>query len=135
MFTKCRVVMCSSICHNMMGQFKQRQMSHQNRVNLGQLFTQTCTNQTSWIVHGWSTFGAWTNHRYTRIHKIHHDPNLKEGTTFLTTLLKILSFATNHYAIDMQLNIVYNYFGHVCNYKLVFYNFSTIQLCVQLTCN
>jgi hypothetical protein len=25
-----------SICHDMLGKFKQKQMSHQNRVNLGQ---------------------------------------------------------------------------------------------------
>jgi hypothetical protein len=33
------------------------------------------------------------------------------------TLLEILSFATSHYATGMQLVIVCNYFGHVCNYK------------------
>jgi len=32
-------------------------------------------------------------------------------------LLKILSFATSHYATNMQLVIVCNYFGHVCNDK------------------
>jgi len=32
-------------------------------------------------------------------------------------LLEILSFTTNHYAIGMQLAIIYNYFNHVCNYK------------------
>jgi hypothetical protein len=35
------------------------------------------------------------------------------------TLLKILSFATSHYAIGMQLVVICNYFGHVCNYKFV----------------
>jgi hypothetical protein len=34
-----------------------------------------------------------------------------------STLLEILSFATNHYATGMQLVVVYNYLGHVCNYK------------------
>jgi len=33
------------------------------------------------------------------------------------TLLEILSFATSHYAINMQLIIVCNYVGHICNYK------------------
>jgi hypothetical protein len=28
------------------------------------------------------------------------------------SLLEILSFATSHYAISMQLVVVYNYFGH-----------------------
>jgi hypothetical protein len=35
----------------------------------------------------------------------------------LPPLLEILSFATNHYAIGMQLVVVYNYLGHVCIYK------------------
>jgi hypothetical protein len=34
-----------------------------------------------------------------------------------TSLLEILSFATNHYATCMQLVVVCNYFGHVYNYK------------------
>jgi hypothetical protein len=33
------------------------------------------------------------------------------------TLLEILSFATIHYATSMQLVVVCNYLGHVCNYK------------------
>jgi hypothetical protein len=40
-----------------------------------------------------------------------HD-NLK-----MHTLLEILSFATSHHAIGMQLVVVCNYLGHVCNYK------------------
>ncbi len=32
-------------------------------------------------------------------------------------VVEILSFATSHYAIGMQLVMVYNYFDHVCNYK------------------
>ncbi len=48
-----------------------------------QLLTQTCTNQIiSWLMCSWNTFGAQTNHSQTRIHKIHHDPNLGETTTF-----------------------------------------------------
>jgi hypothetical protein len=33
------------------------------------------------------------------------------------SLLEILSFATSHYATGMQLIVVCNYLGHVCNYK------------------
>ncbi len=33
------------------------------------------------------------------------------------TLLEILSFATSHYATGMQLVVVCNYLGHVCNCK------------------
>jgi hypothetical protein len=36
---------------------------------------------------------------------------------YVISLLEILSFATSHYLINMQLAIVCNYFGHVCNYK------------------
>jgi hypothetical protein len=50
---------------------------------VGQLFTQTCTNQTtSWLVHSWNTFGARMNHKQTWTHKTHHNPDLKETTTF-----------------------------------------------------
>jgi hypothetical protein len=48
-----------------------------------QLFTRTCTNQTtSWLVHGLSTFGARTSHGQTWIHKTHHDLDLREAITF-----------------------------------------------------
>jgi len=33
-------------------------------------------------MHSLSTFGAKTSHMQTRIHKIHHGPNLGEATTF-----------------------------------------------------
>jgi hypothetical protein len=43
----------------------------------------TCTNQTtSWLMHSWNTFGAWTSHKQTRTHKTPHDPYIKEATTF-----------------------------------------------------
>jgi hypothetical protein len=32
-------------------------------------------------------------------------------------LLEISSFATSHYVTGMQLVVVCNYIGHVCNYK------------------
>jgi hypothetical protein len=43
-------------------------------------------------MHGWSTFGAWTNHEQTRIHKTHHGLNLQESTTFPL----IVFFVPNH---------------------------------------
>jgi len=33
------------------------------------------------------------------------------------SLLEILSFATSYYATGMQLIVIYNYLGHICNYK------------------
>jgi len=33
-------------------------------------------------MHSWNTFGAKTSHEQTRIHKIHHGPDLGEATTF-----------------------------------------------------
>jgi hypothetical protein len=33
------------------------------------------------------------------------------------SLLEILSFATSHYATGMQLIVICNYLGHICNYK------------------
>jgi hypothetical protein len=33
------------------------------------------------------------------------------------SLLEILSFATSHYATGMQLVVICNYLGDVCNYK------------------
>jgi hypothetical protein len=38
----------------------------------------------------------------------------------IISLLEILSFATNHYATSMELVVICNYFGHVCNYKFGF---------------
>jgi hypothetical protein len=50
---------------------------------VNQLFTRTCTNQTtSLLVHSWSIIGAWTRHKQTWIHKIHHNSDLGEATTF-----------------------------------------------------
>jgi hypothetical protein len=51
-----------------------------------QLFTWTCTNQTTnWLVRTWSTFGAHMNHKHTRIHKIHH--NVDSVVSFLEYFL------------------------------------------------
>jgi hypothetical protein len=45
-----------------------------------------------------------------------HLLNLQGENSFIA-LLEILSFATSHYATGMQLIVVCNYLGHVCNYK------------------
>jgi hypothetical protein len=59
---------------------------------VNQLFTQTCTTQTtSWVLHGWSTFDPWTCHEHTLIHKTHHGPDLGEASTFPLILFSILS--------------------------------------------
>jgi hypothetical protein len=39
--------------------------------------------------------------------------------TTLESLLEILSFATNQYATGMQLVVICNYLGHVCNFGIV----------------
>ncbi len=44
---------------------------------------------------GENTFGAWTTHRQTQIHKTHHDPDLGEATTFPLIVLFMLSHGTN----------------------------------------
>jgi hypothetical protein len=59
---------------------------------MSQLFTQTYINQiTSWLVHSWSTFGAWTSHKQTWIHKTHHNVNLGEANTFCHIVFSMLS--------------------------------------------
>jgi len=40
----------------------------------------------------WNTFGAWTSHEQTWIHKIHHNLDLGEATTFPF----IIFFVINH---------------------------------------
>ncbi len=52
-------------------------------------FAQT-KQQTSWLVHNWNTFGAWTNYENTQIHKTHHDSNLGEATTFPFTVFSMI---------------------------------------------
>jgi hypothetical protein len=47
----------------------------------------------------------------------------------LFTLLEIMSFATGHYAIGMQLVVICNYLGHVCNYKfdiVLFFSYTIV---------
>jgi hypothetical protein len=39
----------------------------------------------------WNTFGAQMNHGHTWIHKIRHDLNLKEATTFLLIIFFVIS--------------------------------------------
>jgi len=57
---------------------------------MGQLFTQTYTNQTtSWLVFGWGTFGARMSHMHTHTHETQHDSNLEEATTFFLRVLSM----------------------------------------------
>jgi hypothetical protein len=42
-------------------------------------------------MHRWNTFCAWTSHGHTWIHKIHHNPDLGEATTFPFIILSIIS--------------------------------------------
>ncbi len=64
----------------------------QDEWQASQLFTQTCTNQTtSWLMHSCNTFGAWTSHAQTQTHKTHHGPNLGEATTFPLILFSLPS--------------------------------------------
>ncbi len=59
---------------------------------MGQLFTWTCTKQTTnLLVCNWSIFGARMNHMHTWTHKTHHDPSLKETTTFPFIVLFVIS--------------------------------------------
>jgi hypothetical protein len=44
----------------------------------------------NWLVHNWNTFGAWTNHKHTRTHKIHHGPSLGEASTFPLIVFSML---------------------------------------------
>jgi hypothetical protein len=47
--------------------------------------------KTSWLVHSWNTFGAWTSHGHTQTHKTHHGSNLGEATTFPLILFSMIS--------------------------------------------
>ncbi len=44
------------------------------------------------------------------------DSNIDQQTS-CHTLLEILSVATNHYVTSMQLVVICNYLGLICNYK------------------
>jgi hypothetical protein len=56
----------------------------------------THTNETTnWLVHSWTTFGAWINHEQTRTHKTHHGLDLGEATTFLLVVNSVLGHKTN----------------------------------------
>ncbi len=64
--------------------------------NKHQLLTRTCTNQTiSWLVHNLSAFGAWMNRGQTWTHKIHHNLDLGEATTFPLIIYSMPSHGTN----------------------------------------
>jgi hypothetical protein len=47
-------------------------------------------------MHSWSTFGAWTSHKQTQTHKIHHNKNLGEATTFPFILFFVLGHRGLH---------------------------------------
>jgi len=51
----------------------------------------------------------------TRISKLINPQDMTWN--MIETQLEILSFATNHYATGMQLVVICNYLGDVCNYK------------------
>jgi hypothetical protein len=70
------------------------------------------TNQTtSWLVHSWSTFGAWTNHGQTQTHKSHHDLDLREATTFPLIVLFVPSHETPKLEFRNSLNWDFYNFG------------------------
>jgi hypothetical protein len=46
-------------------------------------------------MHSWNLFGAWTSHGQTQIHKIHHDLDLGEATTFPLIVYYVFGHRTN----------------------------------------
>jgi len=42
-------------------------------------------------MHGWSAFGAWTNHEHAQTQKTHHSPNFGEATTFPLIVSSMIS--------------------------------------------
>ncbi len=100
-----------------------------------QLLTQTYTNQTSWLMHSWSTFGAQMSHGQTRIHKTHHGLGLGEATTFLLIVFfmfnhgantqmstmphqYVLSFAHHHRPLQQHLHLMQLKFEHLKSLKM-----------------
>ncbi len=49
----------------------------------------------SWLMCSWNTFDAGKNHEQTQIHKIHHDPNLRETITFPLIVFSVLDHMAN----------------------------------------
>jgi hypothetical protein len=43
------------------------------------------------LIRSWNTFGAWTSHGHTRIHKIHHGLDLGEVIIFLLIIFSMIS--------------------------------------------
>ncbi len=56
------------------------------------IYTNLHKSTISWLVCGWSNFGAQMNYAHTWIHKIHYGPDLGEATTFAF----IVFFVPNH---------------------------------------
>jgi hypothetical protein len=52
-------------------------------------------NQTSWLVHKWSTFEAWTSQGQTQTHKTHHNSDLGEATTFPLIVFYVFGHGAN----------------------------------------
>jgi hypothetical protein len=46
-------------------------------------------------MHSWNTFGAQTRHEQKRIHKIHHNPDLGETTTFSLIVFFVLGHGSS----------------------------------------
>ncbi len=62
------------------------ELRNEIRKNDKHLITHTDLHKTKQLVtkqlDSWNTFGARTSHGQTKIHKIHHSPDLKETITF-----------------------------------------------------
>jgi len=65
------------------------------RMTSNHSLTWTCTNQTSWLMCRWSTFGARTSHMQTWTHKTHHGLDLGEASTFSFIVYSMLGHGTN----------------------------------------
>jgi hypothetical protein len=59
---------------------------------VGQLFIQTCINQTSWLVNIYNILGARMSHGQMWTHKIHYGPDLGEATTFPLIVFFVFSY-------------------------------------------
>jgi hypothetical protein len=82
---------------------------------------------TSWLVRNWNTFGAQTSHGQTQTHKIQHNPDLGEATTFPF----IVFFVLNHGA-NTQMSFCPETLGSPKIYQnWDSHNFGGLHMCVQ----
>jgi len=66
------------------------------RLTSNQLFTRTCTNQTtSWLMRSWNIFSSRTSHEQTWTHETHDGPNLGEAIIFPFIVFSMLSHDAN----------------------------------------